>query len=127
MEQGYIYIATNVFSSLLAISEEEQSRGLMGQAWPPPIMSFVYAKPRVNKFWMYGTPSPLEILFCHAGELVQICHGEPHSTAMLGDDRFTDLIIELPLGTVESSGIKLGHKVGLVKPTVDELKKIIAE
>ena len=41
MEQGYIYISDNVFQTLLAISSEEQSLGLMFQKWPPPIMSFV--------------------------------------------------------------------------------------
>jgi uncharacterized membrane protein (UPF0127 family) len=127
MENGYIFIHNNVFPTLLAISEEEQSRGLMEQEWPPPIMSFVYATPKYNKFWMRNTPSPLDIIFCHAGEVVQICKGEPHSTAMIGDDRLTDLVIELPYGTAAASDIKLGYKVGLVKPTKDELNKIIAK
>lgn len=127
MEQGYVYVDNNVFSTLLALSEEEQSTGLMGQVWPPPIMSFVYPKPKYNKFWMKNTPSPLDIVFCCNGEITQICKGEPYSTEVLGDDRLSDLIIEFPYGTVSSSGIKLRHKVGLVKPTPEELKRIIAE
>jgi uncharacterized protein len=127
METGYVYIHNNVFPSLLAISEEEQGKGLMGQEWPPPIMSFIYAKPKVNKFWMKNTPSPLDIVFCHQGKVSQICYGEPHSTAVIGDDKFSDLIIELPHGTVDFSEIKIGHAVGLVAPTEDELRHIIAE
>ena len=127
MNSGYIHISNNIFSTLLAISEEEQQRGLMGQVWPPPVMTFVYAAPKVNKFWMKNTPSPLDIVFCSNGKVSQICLGEPYSTSVIGDDKFSDLVIELPYGTVVSSGIKLGHHVGVVRPTADELKKIIIE
>lgn len=127
MESGYIYINDNVFPSLLAISEEEQAHGLMGQAWPPPVMSFIYASPKVTQFWMKNTPSPLDIVFSCNGVITQICRGEPHSTELIGDYRSSDLVIEFPLGTVLASGIKLGHKVGLVAPTPAELKRILAE
>lgn len=127
MEQGYIYIHNNVFPTLLAISEEEQSQGLMHQKWPPPVMSFIYSSPRINKFWMKSTPSPLDIIFCHGGRVSEICYGEPHSTSVIGGNFFSDLVVELPRGTAESSQIKIGHSVGLVKPTPDELHRIIAE
>ena len=127
MEQGYIYVTNNIFPTLLAISMEEQSNGLMFEAWPPPVMSFIYATPQVNRFWMKNTPSPLDIVFCHNGKVTQICYGEPHSTRMLGENEYSDLVIEFPHGTVGTTGIKLGHSVGLVKPTVHELQKIIAE
>jgi uncharacterized membrane protein (UPF0127 family) len=127
MELGTVYIHDSVFETLLAISAEEQAKGLMKRDWPPPVMSFIYSKPSINKFWMKNTPSPLDILFCHNGEINQICKGESFSTKMIGDDMLSDLIIELPYGTVKSSGIKLKHKVGLVKPTTEELKRIIAE
>lgn len=125
MKQGYIYIHNNIFPTLLAISSDEQSKGLMYEEWPPPVMSFVYAGPQVNKFWMKNTPSPLDIVFCHNGKVSQICQGEPNSTRIVGADTYSDLVIEFPLGTVNKSGIKIGHNVGLVKPTVAELKKII--
>jgi len=127
METGFIYINDTVFPTLLAISAEEQANGLMFEEWPPPVMSFIYASPQVNRFWMKNTPSPLDIVFCNNGEIVQICKGEPNSTMVVGDARLTDLVVEFPLGTVQSSKIKLGHKVGLVKPTPEELKRIIAE
>lgn len=127
MEEGFIYIHNNVFPTLLAISQDEQTVGLMEQPWPPPVMSFIYARPQLNKFWMKNTPSPLDIIFCLNGSIRQICKGEPYSTATIGDDDLSDLVIELPHGTAQSAGIKPGHKVGLVKPTEAELKKIIAE
>ena len=126
MEQGYIHIHNNVIPTLLAISSEEQSQGLMHQVWPPPVMSFIYSSPGVNRFWMKNTPSPLDIVFCHNGKVSEICYGEPHSTRVVGT-QLSDLVIELPYGTVESIGVKVGQSVGLVKPTIDELRKIIAE
>ena len=126
MREGYLYISSNVFPTLLAISEQEQQRGLMEVSWPPPVMSFVYPVPRVNRFWMKNTPSPLDIVFANRGEITQICMGEPYSTAAIGDFKDSDLVIEFPLGTVLSSDIKIGNKVGIISPTKDELKKILA-
>jgi len=127
MEHGYLYVANNIFPTLLAISEDEQMQGLMGQEWPPPVMSFIYASPRVNRFWMKNTPSPLDIVFSCQGEVTQICIGEPFSTAAVGDYRDSDLIVEFPYGTVDRSKIKIGHQIGLVKPDPTQLKRIIAE
>jgi uncharacterized membrane protein (UPF0127 family) len=127
MENGYIYIDENIFPTLLAISADEQSKGLMFEPFPPPIMSFVYAEPQITKFWMKNTPSPLDIVFCYKGEVTQICNGEPYSTSMIGADSPSDLVIEFPINTVKIAGIKLGHKVGIIQPTAHELKKIIAQ
>jgi uncharacterized membrane protein (UPF0127 family) len=126
MEQGYIYIHNNVFPTLLAISEEEQAQGLMYQEWPPPVMAFVYDSPRVNRFWMKNTPSPLDIVFCHNGKVSEICYGEPHSTMVIGN-QLSDLVIELPHGTVDSIKIKVGQPAGLVKPTIAELRRTITK
>jgi len=126
MESGYLVIDNNIFSTLLAISRAEQERGLMEQEWPPPVMSFIYPRAQYNKFWMKNTPSPLDIIFAHNGVINQICYGEPHSTAMIGEDKLSDLVVEFPHGTIISSNIKIGHPIGLVKPTPEELKIIIA-
>jgi uncharacterized membrane protein (UPF0127 family) len=126
MEQGYVYIANNIFPTLFALSSEEQEKGLMYQEWPPPVMAFVYDSPRVNRFWMKNTPSPLDIVFCRDGKVSEICYGEPHSTKVVGS-QLSDLVIELPHGTVDSVEIKVGQTVGLVAPTLSQLKKIISE
>lgn len=127
MEQGYIFIHNNIYPTLLAISNAEQEQGLMHQEWPPPVMSFVYASPSVNKFWMKNTPSPLDIVFCCDGKVSEICYGQPHSTSIIGGNQPSDLVIELPYGTVEASEIVVGHAVGLIKPTLHDIHKIIAE
>ena len=114
MKNGYIYIANNIFPSLFAISEQEQLKGLMFEPFPPPIMSFIYSKPKINKFWMYNTESPLDILFCNNGEIQQIHYGEPFSTKIIGENKFSDLVVELPYSTISKLGIKIGNKIGSI-------------
>ena len=126
MEQGYVYLHENIFPTLLAISSDEQQRGLMHQEWPPPVMAFVYGTPQINRFWMKNTPSPLDIVFCQNGKVAEICFGEPHSTEVIGT-KVSDLVIELPYGTVDSIGLKVGQSAGLIKPTPDDLRKIFAK
>jgi uncharacterized membrane protein (UPF0127 family) len=127
MKTGIISVGHNVFETLLAISAQEQERGLMYIEPPTPNMAFIYERPGINKFWMANTRAPLDIVFCYAGKVTQICVGEPFSTTMIGDNKFSDLVVEFPFGTVAYSGIKLGHSIDLLKPTADELKQIIAE
>ncbi len=122
MKTGYVYLNNSLFPTILAISAEEQANGLMYQEWPPPVMSFVYSSPQLNRFWMKNTPSPLDIIFCCNGEIKEMCAGEPHSTTALGSVT-SDLVIELPRGTVDLIGLKVGHKVGLVSPTISEILK----
>lgn len=127
MNEGYIFVGNNVFPTIFALSSKEQEIGLMGQSWPPPIMTFVYDSPKINKFWMKNTPSPLDIIFCCDNKVSQICIGEPYSTSIIGADKHSDLVIELPYGTALSSNIRIGHNVGVIKPNIDELKKILVE
>lgn len=127
MKTGIIHISNNLFETLFAVSSDEQARGLMYIDPPAPVMTFVYDKPKINKFWMANTKAPLDIIFCHDGKVSEICYGEPHSTSVIGSNLFSDLVIELPHGLAQSSQIKIGHSVGLVKPTPDELHRIIAE
>lgn len=125
MQEGFIHIKNSIFNTLLALSEDEHARGLMYEEWPPPAMTFIYSHSSINKFWMKNTPSPLDIVFCNDNIINQICVGNPYSTDIIGKDIPSDLVIELPFGTTFQSKIKLGDRVGLIKPTLDELKKII--
>jgi uncharacterized membrane protein (UPF0127 family) len=114
LKQGYIYIANNIFPTLLAISEEEQRQGLMYVDPPAPVMSFVYASPQINRMWMHNTKCPLDIIFCSQGKVSEICYGEPYSTRIIGDRIFSDLVVELPGGTVSETQIKIGQTAGLI-------------
>lgn len=111
----YLKIGENSFPTLLAITSHEQEQGLMYRDWPPPVMSFIYASPRVNKFWMKNTPSPLDIVFSLDGKITAIHKGEPFSTQIIGDNSESDLVIELPYGTCQKMGINVGDTVFITK------------
>lgn len=117
MKTGIIAVGENLFETLLAITAQEQERGLMGWKPPTPNMAFVYDRPGINKFWMANTPAPLDIVFCHAGKVIEICTGEPYSTRMIGPNQMSDLVLEFPYGTCLQAGIKLGHLVKLINST----------
>lgn len=112
-EIDIIKISDNEFQTMLAISIDEQERGLMYRDSPPPAMSFVYRKPAINKFWMSNTKFPLDIVFCLNNKIISIKTGEPYSTRLIGDDRPSDLVIELPVNTCSSYNINVGDNVEL--------------
>lgn len=114
MKKGFVYINDNVIESYFAVTEEEQQKGLMFVTGLPPVMSFIYSTAKDNKFWMLNTPSELDIVFCKDNVVQEICHGKPFSTEILGSKK-SDLVIELPFGTVKKSNIKIGDKVGILK------------
>jgi uncharacterized membrane protein (UPF0127 family) len=109
----YIKISGKKLPTLLAITYDEQQNGLMYQKPPTPIMSFVYASPRINKFWMKNCIAALDIVFSNSGEIISIYSGEPNSTRIIGDDRFSDLVVEFPAGACKEYNIKVGDKIEL--------------
>jgi uncharacterized membrane protein (UPF0127 family) len=109
----YILVNGNKITTKLAITEDEQETGLMGQSWPPPVMSFPFETKAIRKFWMKNTPSPLDIIFCNSGRVLEIHYGEPYSQSFLGPNHPVDLVIEMPRGQAEKLGIAIGVKVKL--------------
>lgn len=109
----YIKVSGIKFPTKLAITQDEQTLGLMHQKWPPPIMSFVYAEPKINKFWMKNTFVPLDIVFCLKNKIVAICSGDPHSTMLIGNDNPSDLVVEFPAGACKAYGVSVGDNIEL--------------
>jgi uncharacterized membrane protein (UPF0127 family) len=109
----YIRINGVKFNTLVALTMDEQQQGLMGYAWPPPNMVFLYKNSSVRKFWMKNTPSPLDILFCNNNKIVSICYGEPNSQNLIGPNKDCNLVIEFPFSTCERFKIKNGDHVEL--------------
>lgn len=118
MKQGLLRVGDYEVPTLLALTEQEQQQGLMEVSYPPPVMTFVYGYPQVNRFWMKNTPSPLDIVFSLRGKITAIHKGEPYSTAGIGDPYTpSDLIAELPYGTCKSLGITIGDPISLLDAT----------
>lgn len=115
-EDSVVQLGDHTFNTLLAVTAEEQAKGLMFAEWPPPVMSFIYGSPQNDKFWMKNTPSPLDIVFALDGKITTIRKGEPYSTNLIASATVYDLVIELPFGTCEKLGIKEGDSVNLNCP-----------
>lgn len=120
-----ISIKGQVFTTLVAITEDEHRIGLMYQKWPPPIMVFPYKRASIRRFWMKNTQTPLDIIFCRANHVIGIFKGEPLSTTLVGPNEPSDLVIELPAGTAASLGLSVGDYVGFspTKMTAERHKK----
>lgn len=113
-QSSYLAIADKVVPTLIAVTAEEQAQGLMNKDWPPPVMSFVYKTPCVNRFWMKNTPSPLDIIFSLGGKITAIHKGEPFSTSLIGDYTESDLVVEMPYGTCAKMGIQIGDDILII-------------
>lgn len=109
-----IVFGKHAITTLVAVTEEEQARGLMFKSWPPPVMSFPYDDAKQRKFWMHNTSSPLDIVFCRAGKVICIVEGHPFSRKLVGPDDVCDLVVELPRGMSAHLGVSLGTDVKLV-------------
>jgi len=110
--------------TIVAVTPEEQENGLMFKSWPPPVMAFPYRTAAIRKFWMKNTPSPLDIVFCRGGFVVDIKHGKPYDCTLICPKEETDLVVELPHGTVEAYNISVGDPVS-IKYSLDTIVKQI--
>lgn len=117
-----VIIGDHEFETLIAVTFKEFELGLMFKTWPPPIMVFPFSKASYTKFWMKNTPSPLDIIFCKEGSVIDILKGKPFDTTLIGPNLPIDLVVELPFGTASSKGIKIGNVVE-VKYSFDTLIK----
>lgn len=95
----------------IALTEEEQVKGLMWQTDPQP-MAFP-SELRPKKFWMMNCPVPLDIIFCANNKVIDIKKGQPYSVETVGPDSPSDLVVELAGGMVDKLGIKIGTKIEL--------------
>lgn len=107
-----IIIGDNIFENVsLAVTSEEQNRGLMGKPYPPPLLLFPYKKASIKKFWMKDTPSPLDIIFCNANCVIYIGKGEPFNENLIGPNEKSNLVLEAPHGFVDYYNISVGDKI----------------
>lgn len=118
-----IVLGAQKLPTLVAITEEEQTQGLMYKPWPPPIMTFPFKQAKICKFWMRNTISPLDIVFCKSNKVVSIFEGKPLSLIQVGPNEPCDLVVELPKGTAKKLGIAVGSFVDLKMSTKTLAKK----
>jgi len=110
---NYVIIKGKKFPIEVAISSEEQQRGLMYKDPPLYAMAFPYARPQFNSFWMSNVKADLDIVFCLKNKIASIWKGEAKSTSIIGGRDPSDLILEFPYGVVKAEGISVGDDISL--------------
>ncbi len=109
-----IKLGGHIFPTLIASTGEEQARGLMYWSWPHPIMTFIFKGKKAHKFWMKDTPSPLDLIFCRAGKVIEIYTGKPYSLQHLGPEEPVEFVIETPQGLSKFLNINSGCSAEII-------------
>ncbi len=99
-----------------------RGRGLSGRASLSADrgMLFVFSKADRHAFWMINMKFPIDIVWLNAGKVVDIAKNVPPPApgAAVGDLTLytprlpADRVLEVPAGTAEASGLKIGDLVG---------------
>ena len=105
----------------LAITPEQQTRGLMNIQGMPPTklpenegMLFIYRREEMISFWMKNTTIPLSIAFINKdGFITEIKDMEPGSSASVRPNRPAQYALEVNRGWFSKNGVKVGTKVNL--------------
>ena len=107
--------ACYVFDIYVAMTREQQSRGLMRVRHMPDFtgMLFVYRQPRVLSMWMKNTYLPLDMLFIRAnGSIANIeTHTEPLSLDSISAIEPLNYVLELNAGVTARLGIDTDSRV----------------
>ena len=110
-----VQIGNNVYNLLVATTEEEKEKGLMGIEELPDNegMLFDYSdEPQAElSFWMKNVDIPLDIIFVNQdGVVISVKQGIPNSEEYITEDsEFISCVIELNA----NSGVKAGDKTDL--------------
>ena len=110
-----VQIEDKIYNLLVAETEEEKERGLMGviEMEPNEGMLFDYSDdPQASvSFWMKDTEIPLDIIFINQdGVVISVKQGEPLSEEIITEDsEFVACVIELNI----NSGVQPGDKTDL--------------
>ena len=107
---------TRVIRAELAVSPEEQARGLMfrTQMGPDEGMLFPYEHaPRVLSFWMRNTVLPLDLVFIAPDRRVLNvgANAVPYSEERIVSDGIAGAVLELNAGRAAELGIAPGDRV----------------
>ncbi len=111
-----ITVGQDVYHIEVAVTQEEQSLGLMNrkELKPDQGMIFLYKEDRKLSFWMKNTLVPLSIAFISKdGTIKEIHHMKPESLTPVNSTHSVRYALELPKGSFERSGVSVGDKIVL--------------
>ena len=117
--------ACHRFDIYLALTYEQQKRGLMFVRDLPETTGMLFVYPRTDYYsmWMKNTVIPLDIAFAtENGSIVNIeRHTEPQSLKSIASARPVNFVLELNAGVTERLRIEPGSRL-VVEPIVERLR-----
>ena len=106
---------THVFGVEMAVTPEEQARGLMFRRELPEKqgMLFDFKREQPTSFWMKNTYVPLDMIFIRAdGRVLNIAENTvPLSEALVSSSGPVRAVLEVIAGTTKKLGIAAGDRV----------------
>ena len=106
---------THVFGVEMALTPEEQARGLMFRRDLPEKqgMLFDFKREQPTSFWMKNTYVPLDMIFIRAdGRILNIAENTvPLSEALVSSSGPVRAVLEVVAGTSKKLGISAGDRV----------------
>lgn len=103
------------FAVELAVTPEERARGLMGreEMAPEAGMLFIYEAPQQVRFWMEGTPLPLDMIFADDSGRVTRVHGNaaPFDRTTIDGGENVRFVLEVNAGVAAHLGIGEGAEM----------------
>ena len=109
-----ITVGKDVYHIEVAVTQEEQSLGLMNrkELKSDEGMIFLYKEDRKLSFWMKNTLVPLSIAFISKdGTIKEIHHMKPESLTPVNSTHSVRYALELPQGSFERSSVSVGDKI----------------
>lgn len=98
-----------------AITPAEKAKGLMYRTSLPHNtgMLFIYQKPTLVTMWMKNTPLSLDMFFINKMGRIRFIEEktQPNSTRQIHSGGQISAVLELPAGSAENHGIKVGDLV----------------
>ena len=106
---------THIFGVEMAVTPEEQARGLMFRRELPEMqgMLFDFHREQPTSFWMKNTYVPLDMIFIRAdGRILNIAENTvPLSEALVSSSGPVRAVLEVVAGTSKKLGIAAGDRV----------------
>lgn len=118
-EVSYVKIGSNIIKIDLAISREEQIRGLSGRKslCPDCGLLFIFPQRQVRSFWMKNMNFPIDIIWIDGGKIVKIDKDLPPEGEFPEKSYSSvvpaDIVLEVNAGYSDRHNIKEGDKAGI--------------
>jgi len=115
-EHVSITVGKDVYNIEVAVTQEEQTIGLMNrkEIKKNEGMIFTYKEDRKLSFWMKNTLVPLSIAYISKDGIIKEIHNmKPLSLTLINSAHSVRYALELPLGSYERSGVRVGDTIDL--------------